>query len=164
MPSRKQALKPLYLISKRKINALSSAHLQMEYRKHHWKKKIIDCNQQNENRLGSRAFVKYICRAQWDQNHYVSRPIWIFIPHYKKQEYLKKVVWIFLRHSQLFCFRTKLFRKQSIFKKSFKTQISSGRVPDPIWNLKHRLSKTIALIPNWLYSILPIIRTVQLST
>ena len=60
MPSRKQALKPLYLISKRKINALSSAHLQMEYRKHHWKKKIIDCNQQNENRLGSRAFVKYV--------------------------------------------------------------------------------------------------------
>ena len=58
MPSSKQALKPLYLISKRKINALSSAHLQMEYRKHHWKKKIIDCNQQNENRLGSRAFVK----------------------------------------------------------------------------------------------------------
>ena len=39
MPSSKQALKPLYLISKRKINALSSAHLQMEYRKHHWKKK-----------------------------------------------------------------------------------------------------------------------------
>ena len=39
MPSRKQALKPLYLISKRKINALSSAHLQMEYRKHQWKKK-----------------------------------------------------------------------------------------------------------------------------
>ena len=23
-------------------------------------KKIIDCNQQNENRLGSRAFVKYV--------------------------------------------------------------------------------------------------------
>ena len=97
MPSRKQALKPLYLISKRKINALSSAHLQMEYRKHHWKKKIIDCNQQNENRLGSRAFVKYVVH----NGIKTIKSIKIYLNLYTtllKQEYLKKVGWLFLRH------------------------------------------------------------------
>ena len=97
MPSRKQALKPLYLISKRKINALSSAHLQMEYRKHHWKKKIIDCNQQNENRLGSRAFVKYVLH----NGIKTIKSIKTYLNLYTtllKQEYLKKVGWLFLRH------------------------------------------------------------------